>query len=92
MDVTVWAPRRRARAPLRIGGPLRAVGAQMRFTLGRVRTRLPGSPGASAPYGWPDLQVVLTDAAGMEHTGLIMTPPDDIVDHATSWRTSGGTR
>jgi hypothetical protein len=31
------------------------------------------------PYGWPDLQIVVTEDAGMEHTGLIMTPPADFV-------------
>jgi aminopeptidase N len=50
----------------------------MRFTLATVRRRLPQLVRRFGPYGWPDLQVVLTDAAGMEHTGLIMTPPDDL--------------
>jgi hypothetical protein len=79
VDVTIWAPRRRPRAPLRLGGPLRPVGAQMRFALARVEKRLPQLTRRYGPYGWPDLHVVLTDAAGMEHTALIMTPPDDLV-------------
>ena len=79
MDVTVWASRRRPRVPLGFRGPLRPVGAQMRYALQRVRTRLPQLERRYGAYGWPDLQVVLTDAAGMEHTGLIMTPPDDYV-------------
>ena len=79
VDVTVWASRRRPRVPLGFRGPLRPVGAQMRYALQRVRTRLPQLERRYGAYGWPDLQVVLTDAAGMEHTGLIMTPPDDYV-------------
>jgi hypothetical protein len=44
-----------------------------------ARRRLPRLAGLYGPYGWPDLQIVVTDDAGMEHTGLIMTPPADFV-------------
>jgi hypothetical protein len=77
--VTGGGPRRRPRASLSLGGPPRPVGAQMRHTLQRVRKRLPQLVRRYGPYGWDDLQVIITDAAGMEHTALIMTPPDDLV-------------
>jgi hypothetical protein len=64
--VTVWAPQRTRAAALR-------------RALRLVRLRLPRLAALFGPYGWPDLQVVLTDAAGMEHTGLIMTPATDLV-------------
>ena len=44
-----------------------------------ARTRLPRLAARFGPYGWPDLQIVVTDDAAMEHTGLIMTPPQDFV-------------
>jgi aminopeptidase N len=44
-----------------------------------ARTRLPRLARLYGPYGWPDLQVVVTEHAAMEHTGLIMTPPADVV-------------
>ncbi|HWT24392.1 MAG TPA: hypothetical protein VN213_12880, partial [Solirubrobacteraceae bacterium] len=64
--VTVWAPRR-ARA------------ATLRRTLRLVEQRLPRLGRLFGSYGWPDLQVILTDAIGMEHTALVMTPPIDFV-------------
>ena len=42
---------------------------------GLARRRLPRLAALFGPYGWPDLQIVLTQDAAMEHTGLIMTPP-----------------
>lgn len=64
--VTVWGP----------------VGAR-RTTLAKVlriaRKRLPRLSAEFGPYGWPDLQIVVTGDAAMEHTGLIMTPPLDFV-------------
>ena len=44
-----------------------------------TRRRLPLLARLYGPYGWPDLQVVVTEDAAMEHTGLIMTPPEDFV-------------
>ena len=44
-----------------------------------TRRRLPRLARLYGPYGWPDLQVVVTEDAAMEHTGLIMTPPEDFV-------------
>ena len=79
VDVTVWGVRGRARRP----GPRRC---------GSPASGCRGSPALFGPYGWPDLQIVVTDDAAMEHTGLIMTPPQDFVDHARARRTSGGTR
>jgi hypothetical protein len=52
---------------------------QLRAVLRVVRRRLPRLAGLFGPYGWPDLQVVVTDNADMEHTGLIMTKPIDLV-------------
>jgi hypothetical protein len=48
-------------------------------TMRNVRRRLPRLAALYGPYGWPDLQVVVTHDAAMEHTGLIMTPPDDFI-------------
>ena len=48
-------------------------------TLRITRRRLPRLAARFGPYGWPDLQIVLTRDAAMEHTGLIMTPPIDFV-------------
>jgi hypothetical protein len=62
--VTVWGARDRR------GG--------LRDTLRLARRRLPRLAALFGPYGWPDLQIVLTPDAAMEHTGLIMTP-------ATGW-------
>ena len=40
-----------------------------------ARRKLPRLAALFGPYGWPDLQIVVTQDAAMEHTGLIMTPP-----------------
>lgn len=64
--VTVWAPRSAPRSDLAQG-------------LRLVRRRLPTLARLFGDYGWPDLQVVLTDAAGMEHTALVMTSLEDFV-------------
>jgi hypothetical protein len=61
--VSAWAPRA---APAR----------KLRRALDVTKRRLPRLIELFGPFGWPDLQVVVTDAAAMEHTGLIMTPPD----------------
>jgi len=66
VDVSVWGARGRPRAALE-------------RTLRIARKRLPRLAARFGPYGWPDLQIVVTDDAGMEHTGLIMTPPNDVV-------------
>jgi hypothetical protein len=44
-----------------------------------TRKRLPRLAARFGPYGWPDLQIVVTPDAFMEHTGLIMTSPQDYV-------------
>jgi aminopeptidase N len=44
-----------------------------------TRKRLPRLAALFGPYGWPDLQIVVTPDAFMEHTGLIMTSPEDYV-------------
>ena len=64
--VTVWGAEGRPR------GNLEAV-------LRIARRRLPRLAALFGPYGWPDLQIVLTRDAAMEHTGLIMTPPEDFI-------------
>jgi hypothetical protein len=61
--VAVWGARRAARERV------------MRI----ARNRLPRLVRLYGPYGWPDLQIVVTEHAAMEHTGLIMTPPRDFV-------------
>ena len=73
--VSVWGARRAARERV------------MRI----ARNRLPRLARLYGPYGWPDLQIVVTEHAAMEHTGLIMTPPGTSSSR-TSSRTSGGTR
>jgi hypothetical protein len=50
-----------------------------RHALAIVRRRLPRLIALYGPYGWPDLQVVVTDATAMEHTALVMTPAIDVV-------------
>jgi aminopeptidase N len=66
--VTIWAPQ---------GSPERRIARALRI----ARKRLPRLARLFGPYGWPDLQIVLTRDVGiaMEHTGLIMTPPVDYV-------------
>lgn len=65
ISVTVWDARNRPRAEsLRV---LRIVAVRLQ----RLE-RLFGL------YGWPDLQVVITGAANMEHTAFIMSSPDDL--------------
>jgi hypothetical protein len=59
--VTVWGAATRRRG---LGDVLRM-----------VRRRLPRLAALFGPHGWPDLQIVVTQDAAMEHTGLIMTPP-----------------
>jgi hypothetical protein len=67
--VTVWGARAK---------PRRQVDRAVRI----ARRRLPRLAQLFGPYGWPDLQIVVTQAAAMEHTGLIMTPAVDyIVTH-----------
>jgi len=64
--VTVWAMR--GRRPAGLERVLRI-----------ARNRLPKLAARFGPYGWPDLQIVINRDAAMEHTGLIMTPPQDFV-------------
>jgi hypothetical protein len=69
VDVTVWGAR---------ATPRRQIDRTVRI----AKRRLPRLARLFGPYGWPDLQIVVTQAAAMEHTGLIMTPPVDyIVTH-----------
>ena len=64
--VSVWGPRNTRRDRLDIA-------------LRRARRNLRGLARLYGPYGWPDLQIVLTRAAAMEHTGLIMSWEDNFV-------------
>ena len=64
--VTVWAPD---------FTPARVLERALRI----ARRRLPRLAALYGPYGWPDLQIVVTNDAAMEHTGLIMTPAVDFV-------------
>jgi hypothetical protein len=66
VDVTVW-------------GVSGSRSSRLRKTMRIVRRRLPRLAELYGPYGWPDLQVVVTNDAAMEHTALIMTPPLDFV-------------
>jgi hypothetical protein len=66
VTVTVWGAERRPR------GSLEEV-------LEMARRRLPRLAALFGPYGWPDLQIVVTRDAAMEHTGLIMSPPEEFV-------------
>src|SRR5215207_4198481 len=53
--------------------------AQRERVMRIARRRLPRLARLYGPYGWPDLQIVVTPHAAMEHTGLIMSPPVDFV-------------
>jgi hypothetical protein len=64
--VTVWGARG-------------AWGKRLEKVMRIARRRLPRLAALYGPYGWPDLQIVVTDDAAMEHTGMIMTPPVDYV-------------
>jgi Peptidase family M1 domain len=64
--VSVWGPRNTRRARLDIA-------------LRRARRHLRSLARLYGPYGWPDLQIVLTRAAAMEHTALIMAPEQNFV-------------
>ena len=66
VDVTVWGPR----------GP-RPAGLDRVLRI--ARKRLPRLAALFGPYGWPDLQIFVTEDASMEHTGFIMTAPQDFV-------------
>jgi hypothetical protein len=64
--VSVWGPRNTRRARLDIA-------------LRRARRHLRSLARLYGPYGWPDLQIVLTRATAMEHTALIMTQEQNFV-------------
>jgi hypothetical protein len=64
--VTVWGASGGRRS--RLAGVMRT-----------ARRRLPRLAALFGPYGWPDLQIVVTPDAAMEHTGLIMTSPEDFI-------------
>ena len=66
IDVTVWGPR----------GPK---GSGLERVLRIARNRLPRLAALFGPYGWPDLQIFVTEDASMEHTAFIMTAPQDFV-------------
>jgi hypothetical protein len=53
--------------------------AQLHAAVRRTRSNLMHLNELFGPYGWPDLQVVLTRVGGMEHTALIMSPPENFV-------------
>jgi hypothetical protein len=64
--VTVWNPRARPRA-------------EALAALRIVANRLPRLERLFGLFGWPDLQVVVTGAAAMEHTAFVMSPANDLV-------------
>ncbi len=64
--VTAWAP---------VAAPER----RLRRALAVTRERLPRLEELFGPFGWPDLQVVVTNSTAMEHTALIMTPPTEFI-------------
>ncbi len=66
IHVSVWGPRNTRRHRLDIA-------------LRRARRHLRSLARLYGPYGWPDLQIVLTRATAMEHTALIMAPEDNFV-------------
>jgi len=66
VDVTAWAPRAAPREKLR-------------KALEVTKKRLPQLVELFGPFGWPDLQVVVTESTAMEHSALIMTPPDGYI-------------
>jgi peptidase M1-like protein len=81
-DYSFAAGRMRARRGRIDGVAVSVWGATSRQrdrVMGIARNRLPRLARLYGPYGWPDLQIVVTQHAAMEHTGLIMTPPDDYV-------------
>ena len=63
--VTAWAPQDSRR--------------RLRAALAVARRRLPRLQELFGPYGWPDLQIVVTNSTAMEHTGLVMTPPREYI-------------
>jgi aminopeptidase N len=64
--VTAWAP---AAAPER----------RLQRALDVTRRRLPRLEQLFGPFGWPDLQVVVTNSTAMEHSALVMTPPTEYI-------------
>ena len=66
VDVIAWAPR--AAPP-----------EKLRKALEVTKKRLPQLVELFGPFGWPDLQVVVTESTAMEHSALIMTPPDGYI-------------
>jgi hypothetical protein len=81
-----WAAGRMQHLGLRVGAVQVGVWAdgntprkRLLRTARLTRKRLRNLAGFYGPYGWPDLQVVVTPVAAMEHTGLIMTPAVDYI-------------
>jgi hypothetical protein len=52
---------------------------ERKLVVRRARKHLHRLAELFGPYGWPDLQIVLTRATAMEHTALIMAPSLDFV-------------
>jgi hypothetical protein len=80
-DYSFAAGRMRVRRARIAGVDVSVWGAQggLDRVLRLTRKRLPRLAALFGPYGWPDLQIVVTPDAFMEHTGLIMTSPQDYV-------------
>ena len=80
-DYSFAAGRLRSRQAVIDGVTVTAWSARLGLarTLRVARRRLPRLAALYGPYGWPDLQLVVTRDAAMEHTGLIMTPPIDFI-------------
>jgi hypothetical protein len=64
--VTVWGPSNTRRD-------------RLDTAMRRARRHLRSLARLYGPYGWPDLQIVLTRATAMEHTALIMAPEENFV-------------
>ncbi len=54
-------------------------GRDVKRALAIARRRLPRLVSLFGPYGWPDLQIAVTNATAMEHTALVMAPAVDYV-------------
>jgi hypothetical protein len=54
-------------------------GRELRRALRIAARRLPRLVALFGPYGWSDLQIVVTNDTAMEHTALVMSPSVDFV-------------
>jgi hypothetical protein len=60
-------------------GPAAGRARQVTRALAIAKRRLPRLVALFGPFGWPDLQIVVTNATAMEHSALVMTPAVDYV-------------